>query len=78
MHLLAFARTTLDGALDVVFGHIAGFCFLDRKAERRIEFGIRTGLGRDDELADDLCPRLRTRSICFSLLVLDGTPFIMT
>ena len=28
-----------------------------------VEFGIRSGLGGDDELADDLGPRLRTRCV---------------
>ena len=46
------AGRLLDGALDVVLGHVLGARVLDREAQARVHLGVwQAGLGRDRDFA---------------------------
>ena len=78
MDLFAFTRTAFNGAFDVIFGHIASLSLLDGKTQCRVKLWIGTTLRRNDQLADDFRPQLRTRRIGFTFFVFNRAPFIMT
>src|SRR5690606_22193893 len=77
---LAAAERALDGALDVVEGHVVGLGGRERVLQRQVDTGVTAaasahrGLDRADVLADDL-PALTVED---RLLALDLGPFAVS
>src|SRR5690606_2859769 len=54
---LELARALLDGAVDVLVGHVDGLGRVDGRAKTRVAVRVTAaGLGGDGDLADDLGP----------------------
>src|SRR3954469_18999143 len=71
-----FAGTTLDGAFDVVAGHIGGFGVEDGLAQTRVFIRIATpDTGGHDDFANNTGEDLAALSVERALLVLDCGPF---
>ena len=69
-------RAALDGALDVVVGHVLGLGCHDGAAQARIAVGISAaGLGRDHDFLDQAGKDLAALGVECALLVLDCRPF---
>src|SRR5207249_11640455 len=78
-HAFQLAGPLLDGALDVVGGHVHGLGLLDRGAQAGVRVGVTTAeAGGDRQLADDLGEDLAPLGIEGALLVLDGSPLGMS
>src|SRR5690606_38159237 len=76
---LELARALLDGALDVLRGHVRGLRRVDGEAQPRIHPRIAaTGTRRDRDLADQLRELLPPTSVVDRLLALDLRPFAVS
>ena len=76
---LQLARALLDGALDVVGGHVHGLGLVHRGAQAGVRDGVTAAdTGRDRHLADDLGEDLPALGVERALLVLDGMPLGMS
>jgi hypothetical protein len=72
---VAAAHRALDGALDVVGGHVVLFGLLDGEAEARVAGGVSAaGLGGDDDLFRELREDLAALCVGDALLPLDRGP----
>ena len=67
----------LDGAVDIVLGHVLGLGLEDRCPEACIPFRIRAALGCYGDFLDELRELLSALCVSDSLLVLDCCPFAM-
>ena len=67
----------LDGALDVVVGHVLGLGGSDGAAQARIAVGITARLGGDADFLDELRENLAALGVERTLFVLDCRPFGM-
>src|SRR5665213_1938097 len=73
---LKLARTLLDGALDVVLGHVLGLGRRDRTAQPRVAVGIASAALRGDgDFLDQACENLAALGIQRALLMLNCRPF---
>src|SRR5690606_5130148 len=72
---LDLTRAALDGALDVLRGHVRGFGGLHREPQPRVEVRVTAALaGRDGDLADELGEHLAALRVVRGLLTLDLRP----
>src|SRR5690606_3357808 len=73
------ACAALNGALDVVFGHIGGGRLVPRHAQAGIGVWIGpTGAGCHGDFAYDFCPELAALGVLATLTVLDIRPFTVS
>ena len=71
-----FAGAALDGALDVVGGHVLGFGGGDGSAEAGVAVGISSALlGGDGDFLDEAGEDLAAFGVKRALLMLDCRPF---
>ena len=77
---VALAGGLLDGALNVVVGHVGGLRLCDDVLQLAVQIGIRAaaGLYGDHDFAADLGKDLALCSIRLGLFILDGRPFVMS
>ena len=76
---LELAGALLDGALDVVGGHVGALGLVDRGAQARVGVGVAAAdAGGDRHLADELGEELAALGVERALLVLDRVPLGMS
>src|SRR5690606_18899366 len=73
------ASAALDGALDVVLGHVGVGGLVPGHGQARVAVGVRAaGARRDGDLADDFGPELAPLGVLTPLAVLDIGPFAVS
>src|SRR3989304_2879409 len=78
-HAVQFAAAALDGAFDVVLGHVVGIGFVHRQAQARITGRVSAAQPcRHGDFLDQTGEYLAALGILLALAVLDVRPLAMT